>query len=244
MLERRGVHFDNIAGSLRRLNENAESFREQVATSLPNVRAVTAVAPPSAPPLPCGAAFCQVVATHTSPALLDDLVVTLKVSENLHAELLLHQLAIAFGEQSSGFRGSSAQGARVVRQWLLNVGVGKDDFVFTDGSGLSTHDLIAPRAATTLLAYTTTQPWFSSFKAALPVGGVDGTLTNRFTTSLRGKVQAKTGTLGESRALSGFLDAASGQSVIFSILVDTHLPGSVADRKTMDEIVELIAAQN
>jgi D-alanyl-D-alanine carboxypeptidase/D-alanyl-D-alanine-endopeptidase (penicillin-binding protein 4) len=55
-------------------------------------------------------------------------------------------------------------------------------------------------------------------------------------------VFAKTGTLGESRALSGYLDAASGRPIIFSIFVDEHTPATSADRVTMDKIVTAIAA--
>jgi D-alanyl-D-alanine carboxypeptidase/D-alanyl-D-alanine-endopeptidase (penicillin-binding protein 4) len=61
---------------------------------------------------------------------------------------------------------------------------------------------------------------------------------------LKGHVFAKTGTLGESRALAGYLDAASGRTLIFSILVDNHTPGSNADRVVMDKIVAAIAAGN
>ena len=58
----------------------------------------------------------------------------------------------------------------------------------------------------------------------------------------KGHVFAKTGTLGEARALSGYLDCASGRTVIFSILVNNHLPGSNVDRDAMDKIVAAIAA--
>jgi D-alanyl-D-alanine carboxypeptidase/D-alanyl-D-alanine-endopeptidase (penicillin-binding protein 4) len=126
---------------------------------------------------------------------------------------------------------------------LLNAGLDGDDFVFYDGSGLSGHDLVAPRATVQLLAYATKQPWFAEWKAALPVGGEDGTLASRFADPpLKDHLFAKTGTLGESRALSGYVDAASGHEVIFSIFVDDHAPGGSTDRKVMDEIVAAIAA--
>jgi D-alanyl-D-alanine carboxypeptidase/D-alanyl-D-alanine-endopeptidase (penicillin-binding protein 4) len=74
---------------------------------------------------------------------------------------------------------------------------------------------------------------------------VDGTLEHRFTESpLKGHVFAKTGTMGESRALAGYVDCASGKQVIFSILVDDHRPGSNADRTVMDKIVAAIAANH
>ncbi len=180
----------------------------------------------------------DVLVSHTSAPLAEDVVFTLKVSQNLHAELMLRRL---------GFRewwpeGSAAKGARMVRLFLLNAGLDPDDFVFYDGSGLSSHDLVTPRATAQLLAYATKQPWFAQWKAGLPVGGEDGTLASRFPDPpLKDHLFAKTGTLGESRALSGYLDCASGKQVIFSIMVDDHSPASSADRAVMDKIVAAIA---
>jgi serine-type D-Ala-D-Ala carboxypeptidase/endopeptidase (penicillin-binding protein 4) len=183
----------------------------------------------------------RVLFPHESPALVEDVVVTNKVSQNLHAELLLHQLGAAVGED-----GSTAQGARVVRAFLTTkVGIDGDDFVLFDGSGLSGHDLVTPRATVRLLEYAAGQGWFGDWKRSLPVGGVDGSLESRFAdAALRGKVFAKTGTLGEARALSGYVECASGKTVVFSIMVGNHLPGTSADREVMDKIVGAIAAAN
>ncbi len=179
-------------------------------------------------------------ATHSSPPLVQDVIVTNKVSQNLHAELLLRHLGEAKGRD-----GTIAQGAKVVRQFLVSAGIDKDDFVFFDGSGLSGHDLVTPRATARLLQYATTQPWFVDWKSSLPVGGVDGSLEGRFTKApLKGRVFAKTGTLGEARALSGYVECASGRTVIFSIMVGNHLPRTNADRGVMDKMVEAIAAAN
>ena len=95
-----------------------------------------------------------------------------------------------------------------------------------------------------LLVYGSGQPWFAAWKASLPVGGVDGSLQARFgeRSALRGRVFAKTGTLGEARALSGYLLGASGKTVAFSVMVTDHAPGGGKDREVMDRIVEAIAA--
>ncbi len=185
------------------------------------------------------------LAKHASLPLREDIVVTNKESLNLHAELLLLQLGLAV----TG-KGDRAQGVRVVRQFLINAGVDTNDFVFYDGSGVSGYDLVTPRAVAKLLSYAAhdpktgvPQPWFADWKASLPIGGVDGTLDYRFTKPpLKGHVFAKTGTHSEGNALSGYVDCASGQTVVFSILVDNHLPGDNADRTAMDKIVAAIAA--
>jgi D-alanyl-D-alanine carboxypeptidase/D-alanyl-D-alanine-endopeptidase (penicillin-binding protein 4) len=194
---------------------------------------------PGNPPCPH-----EISVTHTSPTLAEDVDYTLKVSQNMHAETLLRRLGAAYGKVgSAGDTSLDAQGVRVVRQFLINAGIDGDDFIFFDGSGMSSHDLVAPRAAAELLAYAPHQPWFAPWKAGLPVGGEDGTLRSRFADApLKDHVFAKTGTLGESRALSGYLDCASGKQVIFSIMVDDHSPGTSADRAVMDKIVAAIAA--
>src|SRR6202042_2008989 len=97
-------------------------------------------------------------------------------------------------------------------------------FFFFGGAGLRGLDLVTPGATVRLLHYASTQPWFADWKKSLPVGGVDGSLEERFGKApLAGRVFAKTGTLGEARALSGYVEGASGKIVIFSIMVGNHL---------------------
>jgi serine-type D-Ala-D-Ala carboxypeptidase/endopeptidase (penicillin-binding protein 4) len=180
----------------------------------------------------------QVVASSTSPPLDQDLTVINKVSQNLHVELLLRDLGKAVLND-----GSVIAGARVVRQFLISAGVDPGDFVFFDGSGLSPNDLITPRAATTLLAYAARQSWGEAFRNTLPIAGVDGTLSGRFMKSpVKGKLFAKTGTLAEVNALSGYLTASSGKTVIVSILCNDHDPSSEATRRAADRMIEAIYA--
>ncbi len=180
----------------------------------------------------------KVLAAHISVPVAQDITLTNKVSQNLHAELLLRLLGKVHGTD-----GSFAQGTRVVRQFLTEAGVDDGDFFLYDGSGLSPDDRIAPRAYTQLLAYAARQPWGAAWRETLPVAGVDGTLAGRFKNSrLKGRLWAKTGTLNEVNALSGYLTVASGKTLAFSILVNAHRPGSEAELQAIDRIVEAIAA--
>ena len=180
----------------------------------------------------------KVLARHVSVPLAEDITVTNKVSQNLHAELLLRLLGKVHGTE-----GSFAEGARVVRQFLIGAGVDDGDFFLYDGSGMSPDDRIAPRACTQLLAYASRQPWGAAWRDSLPVAGVDGTLAGRFKDSaLKGRLWAKTGTSNEGNALSGYLTAASGKTLAFSILVNGHRPGSEAEVQAIDRIAEAIAA--
>ena len=182
-----------------------------------------------------GSPALRVVASRLSPPLAQIVTVTNKVSQNLHAELLLHTLGRVDGED-----GSTAQGVRVVRQFLLSAGVDPLDFSFVDGSGLSPQDLVTPRAATTLLVYASRQSWGAVYRASLPLGGVDGSLAGRFATPpLRGQISAKTGTLSEVNALSGYLTAASGRQLVFSVLCNDY--AGEGARATLDRVVTAIA---
>jgi D-alanyl-D-alanine carboxypeptidase/D-alanyl-D-alanine-endopeptidase (penicillin-binding protein 4) len=181
----------------------------------------------------------KVLATHVSVPIAQDITVTNKISQNLHAELLLRLLG-----KVEGTMGSFAQGDRVIRQFLVGAGVDDGDFFLYDGSGMSADDRIAPRAYTKLLVYAARQPWGAAWRETLPVAGVDGTLAGRFKTSpLKGRLWAKTGTLNGVNALSGYLTTASGKTLAFSILVNGHRPGSEAEVKAIDRIAETIAAE-
>jgi D-alanyl-D-alanine carboxypeptidase/D-alanyl-D-alanine-endopeptidase (penicillin-binding protein 4) len=232
MLAARGVQISGIAKARHRLPaDTGEYLREQEQPiELHPVSLATVEFPTSGD---------TILATHVSPPLDQALVVINKVSQNLHADIMLRTLG-----KLEGADGSVVEGARVVRQFLVQAGIPGGDFLLFDGSGLSQQDLATPRAFTTLLSYAAQQSWGEQFRASLPVGGVDGTLNGRFKQPLlKGKVFAKTGTLAEDASLSGYLIAASGQTVAFSILSGDHRPGGNPD-PTIDKIVAAIALAN
>ena len=239
LLMQRGIVVTGKARAKHQKPTDAGSYRAEMLTPDPcdtmNIAGGTCTADCDAPSTPSGA----MLASHTSAPLGEDVVLTNKISQNLHAEMFLHNL----GLRSSCGDGSTLAGARYIRAHLSHAGLDPDDFFFLDGSGLSDHDLVAPRATATFLAYVAKQPWFAQWKASLPDAGANGSLSHRFPDPpVKGHVFAKTGTLGESRALSGYLEAASGRTVIFSVMVDDHTPATTADRATMDKIVTAIAA--
>ncbi len=180
----------------------------------------------------------RILGAHMSVPIAEDITVTNKTSQNLHAELLLRLLGKLYGTD-----GSFEEGARVVRQFMVNAGVDDADFYLVDGCGLSNDDKVTPRAFTRLLAYASRQSWGTEWRETLPEAGVDGTLDHRFTKSpVKGQMWAKTGTLGEVNALSGYVNAASGRVVAFSILVNGRYPGSTVEEQAIDRITEAIAA--
>ncbi|MFZ0662595.1 MAG: D-alanyl-D-alanine carboxypeptidase/D-alanyl-D-alanine-endopeptidase [Acidobacteriaceae bacterium] len=233
MLLARGITVMGEAKAEHRLPVDTEGFRAEVDEPLVLHRLTLKTIEPPANGM-------RVLASHLSPPFEHDITVTLKVSQNLHAELFLRVLG-----RLEGGDGSVAQGARVVRQFLIHAGVDPADFELYDGSGLSPEDLITPRAFTTLLVYAAHQPWGEELRASLPIGGVDGSLAGRFHQRLlRGKVFAKTGTLAGVNTLSGYLTAASGKTVMFSILCNNHGPNGDDARVALDKIVAAIQAHD
>jgi len=159
-----------------------------------------------------------------------------KVSQNLHAEILLRLLG-----RERGTAGTIEGGLEVLRGFLTQANIASDQYVFYDGSGLSRQNLVSPHAIVQLLRYSSTQPWNAAYRSTFPVSGVDGSLSERLSAPrLQKRVLAKTGSLGGVKTLSGFATTDSGQTVVFSILSNNlNLPTKrVTD--TIDQIVEAI----
>ncbi|MDP3460164.1 MAG: D-alanyl-D-alanine carboxypeptidase, partial [Hyphomonas sp.] len=89
------------------------------------------------------------------------------------------------------------------------------------------------------------QTWGDAFRATLPVGGQSGSLARRFRgTPLEGRVFAKTGTVQGVNALSGFLIAASGETLVFSVIANDRPADSGSAVPVIDALLLEIAASN
>lgn len=189
-------------------------------------------APPARPPAE------PVLAKLTPPPLADDVKLTMKVSQNLHAELFLRRVSLVAGS------GSIADGQVAVRGVLAKAGAPRAGFDFSDGSGMSTYNRVSPRSAVKLLRWIAGQTWGATWRETLPVGGVDGTLVRRFGgTALDRKLFAKTGSLNATSALSGYMIARSGRVLTFSIYAN-DIPDGTGATKAMDKALEIVAAAN
>ncbi|HWF37063.1 MAG TPA: D-alanyl-D-alanine carboxypeptidase/D-alanyl-D-alanine-endopeptidase [Candidatus Acidoferrales bacterium] len=173
-----------------------------------------------------------VLAEHLSQPLIEIVRATNKVSQNLHAELLLRTV----GREKVGV-GSTAAGLKAEKDFLKAAGVADGDVILSDGSGLARDDLVTPRAAVTLLEYIAKQPWGPAFLSTLPVAGVDGTLENRMKNSAAtGFIEAKTGAADHARALSGYATTRGGDYLIFSIFVNNNSQHGTDATETLDAI--------
>ncbi len=178
-----------------------------------------------------------VLAEHDSPPLALDIAVINKVSQNLHAEMLLRLLG-----REKGTGGSVASGLEVLRRFLARAGLQPDEYAFYDGSGLSRQNLVSPQATVKLLRYAASQPWGAEYIESLPLAGVDGTLESRFAKlPPAATLRAKTGTLLHVSALSGYLTTAHGERLVFSILSNNHTLTSEQAEGVIDQIVDVAA---
>src|SRR5580700_9781162 len=174
-----------------------------------------------------------VLASYQSKPLVEDLRVINKVSQNLHAEILLRLLG-----REKGAAGTVEGGLEVLRGFLNQVGIPGDQYIFYDGSGLSRQNLVTPHAVVQLMRYADSQPWGVSFRDTLPLSGTDGSLSNRFKeVDIQGRVHAKTGSLGGVKTLSGYATTNHGDRVAFSILSNNFNLPDKRINETIDNIV-------
>ena len=164
---------------------------------------------------------------HQSPPLLEMLPLMLKPSQNQIAEMMLRTL----GRKLRG-EGSAEAGEAAVDSILTSWELSPEELIMADGSGLSRYNFVAPELLIGLLTRMTRSPNWEVWYAALPVAGIDGTLAGRMQgTPAEGNVHAKTGTLSNVRALSGYVTTQAGERMVFSMIVNnSRLSSRDADR--------------
>ena len=173
------------------------------------------------------------LASYQSQPVVEDLRVINKVSQNVHAELMLRLLG-----KEKGTSGSIEGGLEVLRGFLVNAGLKPEQFVFFDGSGLSRENLATPEAIVALLRYCHQQPWGPVYEDTLPVAGVDGSLADRFRNKpANGVVRAKTGSLSHVYALSGYATTERGEHIAFSVMANNDAQQTKKALDTIDRIV-------
>lgn len=190
--------------------------------------------PLSSPPAPQEPALARL----TPPPLTVDLAVINKDSQNVHSELMLRRIGRVRGD------GSLADGIAAVDAMMKRAGVPRSYYDFSDGSGMSTYNRVAPRGTVMLMRWIDAQPWGADWWKTLPVAGVDGTLDKRFKgTLLERRLFAKTGTINATNALSGAMITKSGRRLLFSFYAN-DVPESGSASAAIDAALVMVAAEN
>ena len=191
----------------------------------------------------------QKVAERVSPPLADTLRSILKTSHNQGADMLPLLLAVQSG------RDTFEEGMKRERAFLVRTGIDLAALSLGDGSGISTSNLVTPRAVVSLLTFMTTHKDFAAFRDGLPILGVDGTLSNTVDAGspAKGKVLAKTGTIGlfdlmnnsgyvQIKAMAGYMTAASGRKLAFALFVNHVHPTDAPDSKAVLALTNNVGA--
>jgi D-alanyl-D-alanine carboxypeptidase/D-alanyl-D-alanine-endopeptidase (penicillin-binding protein 4) len=164
-----------------------------------------------------------------------------KHSSNFIAETLIKTL----GAEARGAPGSFAKGIDVVEEFLeKEVGLPRGSYVMKNGSGLNDTNRFSTSQFGKLLRYMSDRfPLAPEYLSALGIAGKDGTVRNRFEGSdAVGRLRAKTGTLENVRALSGYVESVGGEKFVFSIIVNDFTGYGAPITQTIDAMGAAIAA--
>ena len=176
-----------------------------------------------------------------SPAFSVIAAHTLKPSQNLYTELILRTLGKLTSTDPN--RANETAGLEVVRSFLRQAGVGDNELALNDGSGLSRNDMIMADATVQLLTFMSKHRYFTQFRDALPIAGVDGTLRTRMRgTPAEGNVRAKTGSLSSVASLGGYVTTAAGEHLVFSMMLNNYPDAAAVRRESIDAIAVLLAS--
>lgn len=183
------------------------------------------------------------LAAHRSMPLKDLLVPFMKLSNNMHAEVLTKTI----GHETKG-SGTWSAGLEGISRYLEGAGVDPGRLRQVDGSGLSRMNAFPARQLAELLLSARGEPWYDAWYASLPVACdpdrfTGGTLRSRMCgTPAAGNARGKTGSLTGASALSGYVTDAGGRELVYSIVLNNYLASSV--KSVEDAVVVTLASSD
>lgn len=174
----------------------------------------------------------------SSPPLRAIATTMMKVSQNLYAETLLKAVGAGGGMAATASAGRAAA-QKIFEGWGIQPG----SYVQADGSGLSRYDFVTAELIVTLLERMHKDPrHHDAFVATLPIAGKDGTISTRMrNTRAEGNAVAKTGSISNVRALSGYVRTQDGETLVFSILANSFTIPAATVNWIADVAVETLA---
>ncbi len=182
----------------------------------------------------------KILSEHVSVPL-DSLLSQLnKESDNFYTEMLLKTAAAKHYNAT----GSTKLGISVVKDFAHSMKMDTTKIEMEDGSGMASSTLLSIEDLSQLLVEMQNHPYFESYKESFSVAGNDGSLKNRFYSSpLRGNLKGKSGYVSGVRTLSGYMEAASGQTLIFSLAANNYTDKTSyiddIQERILDKIYEL-----
>lgn len=183
----------------------------------------------------------RIVARHDSPAMRDIVRVINKRSQNLYADAVMKELALS----DSVAVGSHRAGIARAKHLFAAAGIDTTAMQQADGSGLSRVNLFAPEMTVALLRHMHAHPDTSVRRAFIESLPFTGEAENTLGAMFRGRnapfVQAKTGTIGYARALSGYLRTQGGKTYAFSFMVNHHTESNAEANRLIEAVLTELA---
>lgn len=178
----------------------------------------------------------RLVLTHRSPPLKEVLRALGKFSNNFTAEQIIKTISA----ERLGPPGSTRKGLDLLRGYLVSLGIGPKDFVLDNGSGLTLLSQMSASQFVRILSDLYASPWRNDLIATLSIAGVDGTMAKKLTGArLKGHVFAKTGTLNNVSALSGYVFDPKCR-LAFSFIFNDHNSALENIARVEEEIIEAV----
>ena len=194
----------------------------------------------------------NVVAEHVSPPLREEVKITLKVSQNLHASMTPFVLGALIAHRETQI---DQAGFDLENEFLRRGALDLRGAAQSDGAGGNAY--YSPDFMVYYLLYMSKQKGFGDFYRGLPILGKDGTLFKiQVNSPAAGHVHAKTGTYGvydalnknlmvTGKGLAGYMDTASGEHLVFALyanMVAVPLDDPEATQKIAGEALGEIAS--
>ncbi|MFZ6772810.1 D-alanyl-D-alanine carboxypeptidase/D-alanyl-D-alanine endopeptidase [Undibacterium sp. SXout7W] len=176
---------------------------------------------------------------HQSDSLADTIRIINKYSDNMMARMLYLTLGAESPDKKSAT--SLAMAETRIRNWLLKQGINTAGMVLENGSGLSRNERISAAQMAAILQLAARSNWYPEFVSSLPIGGLDGTMRKRLTSSaaeLRARI--KTGTLKDSVAIAGYVKDLHNHTWIIVAMVNHE--NAIQARPALDELINWLAS--
>ena len=175
------------------------------------------------------------IAAHESPPLAEVIRDINKFSNNVMAR----QLFLTIGAESRKQPASMERAQRAVGDWMVSRGLDRREFVLENGAGLSRIERLTSAGLARLLVAAFESPLMPELMSSLPIVGVDGTMRKR--TGAAGSAHIKTGLLADTRAIAGYVLAASGRR--YAIVAFVNHPNAGATQGALDALLNWVYAQ-
>ena len=183
----------------------------------------------------------QLLVQHFSKPLPDLLKKMMKKSDNQIADSLFRAVAYHYYKRPASFQ----LGTLAVKSILQKQGIKFGNSILADGSGLSRHNLVAPKTMLSVLEYIARNEDKLHLMETFPIAGVDGTISGRgglINPPLVKNVIAKTGSLKGVYNLAGFMNNARGEKVAFVQFINGYSTGELESKTKRGPLVQFESA--